>query len=64
MRSVTLSGTIQFNFEGQPGRDLGSGSYVFIPGGAPHEATCKAGAECVYFEESAFAADFQPATKK
>jgi len=63
-RSVTLSGTIEFNFEGEPKKDLSSGSYVFIPGLAPHEATCKAGAECVYFEESAFAADFKPATKK
>jgi len=63
-RSVTLSGTIEFNFEGEPKKDLSSGSYVFIPGLAPHEATCKAGAECVYFEESAFAADFKPAAKK
>lgn len=63
-KSVTLSGTIEFNFEGEPKKDMTSGSYVFIPGGAPHEATCKAGAECVYFEESAFAADFKPAAKK
>lgn len=63
-KAVTLSGTMEFNFEGEPKKDLSSGSYVFIPGGAPHEATCKAGAECVYFEESAFAADFKPAMKK
>ena len=35
-----------------------------VAGGAVHDVTCKAGADCVYFEESAFAADFTPAAKK
>jgi quercetin dioxygenase-like cupin family protein len=63
-KAVVISGTVEFNFEGEPKKDLGAGSYVSIPGGAAHDVTCKAGAECVYFEESAFAADFKPATKK
>jgi quercetin dioxygenase-like cupin family protein len=63
-RAVMVAGTMEFNFEGQAKKELGPGSYVFIPGGAVHDATCKAGADCVYFEESAFAADFKAAPKK
>ena len=63
-RVVLVSGTIEFNMEGEPKKDLGPGSYVSIPGGAPHDATCKAGADCVYFEEGMGAADFKLAGKK
>jgi hypothetical protein len=63
-RAVMISGTMEFNFEGEAKKDLGAGSYVSIPGGAVHDATCKAGADCVYFEESVGAADFKPVMKK
>ena len=61
---VVISGTIDFNFDGEAKKELGAGSYVSIPGGAPHDATCKAGADCVYFEESAMSGDFKPVAKK
>jgi quercetin dioxygenase-like cupin family protein len=61
---VTIAGTVEFNMEGEAKKELGPGSYLFIPGGAAHDATCKAGADCVYFEEAAGAADFKPVTKK
>jgi len=63
-KAILISGTLEFNFEGEAKKELGAGSYVSIPGGAPHDATCKAGADCVYFEESVGAADFKPVTKK
>jgi quercetin dioxygenase-like cupin family protein len=63
-RAVMISGSIEFNMEGEPKKAVGAGSYLFIPGGAVHDATCKAGADCVYFEESSGAADFKPVTKK
>jgi quercetin dioxygenase-like cupin family protein len=64
-RVVVVSGTIEFNMEGEAKKDLGAGSFVSIPAAAPHDATCKAGADCVYFEEGMGAADFKPvATKK
>ncbi len=63
-RVVMISGTIEFNMAGEPKKDLGPGSYTSIPGGAPHDATCKAGAECVYFEEANGAADFRPVARK
>jgi quercetin dioxygenase-like cupin family protein len=63
-KAVVVAGTIEFNFEGQPKKELGAGSYVSIPGGEIHDVTCKAGADCVYFEQSVGAADFKPVMKK
>ena len=63
-KAIVVAGTVEFAFEGEARKELGAGSYVSIPGGAPHDVSCKAGADCVYFEESAFAADFKPAAKK
>jgi mannose-6-phosphate isomerase-like protein (cupin superfamily) len=63
-RAIMISGTMEFNFEGEAKKELGAGSYVSIPGGAVHDATCKAGADCVYLEESVGAADFKPVMKK
>lgn len=57
---VVVSGTIDFNMEGEAKKELGPGSYVSIPGNAAHDATCKAGADCVYFEEGTGIADFKP----
>jgi quercetin dioxygenase-like cupin family protein len=63
-KAVMISGTMEFNMEGEAKKDLGPGSYISIPGAAAHDATCKAGADCVYFEEGMGAADFKPAAKK
>jgi len=63
-RVVVVSGNVEFGMEGEAKKELGSGSYVSIPGGAPHEATCKAGADCIYLEEVTGAADFKPVAKK
>jgi quercetin dioxygenase-like cupin family protein len=62
-RVVMVSGTISFTFEGSPAKDMGPQSYSFIPGAVPHTATCKSGAECVYFETSSGAYDMKPAAK-
>jgi quercetin dioxygenase-like cupin family protein len=62
-RVVIVTGTISFNFEGSPAKDMGPQSYTFVPGGVPHTATCKAGSDCVYFETSIGAYDMIPATK-
>jgi quercetin dioxygenase-like cupin family protein len=59
-RAVVISGTVEFAMEGEAKKALGAGSYVFIPAGAAHDVTCKAGADCVYFEEGMGVADFKP----
>lgn len=58
-KAIVVSGTVEFNFQGDPKKELGAGSFVSIPANARHNVTCKAGADCVYFEESAGPADFQ-----
>src|SRR5206468_6682606 len=46
---VVISGTISFTLDGGAAKDLGAGSYVFIPARVKHIAECKAGADRVYF---------------
>ncbi len=48
-RGAMISGTLVITMEGESAKELGSGSYVFVPGGAPHSTACKAGAECVFY---------------
>jgi len=59
MREVILAGTISLQFEGGAAKDLGPQSYTMVPGGVKHTATCKAGADCVYFETSTGAYDLK-----
>jgi quercetin dioxygenase-like cupin family protein len=61
-RVVLVEGTITFTFEGSPAKELTPKSYVSVPGGVKHAATCKAGADCVYFETSPGAYDFKLVT--
>ncbi len=61
-RVVMVKGTIDFEIDGKKTM-LGAGSYVMIPGGAPHSATCRSGAACEYFEEMSGAFDSTPAKK-
>ena len=51
-RALLVSGTLSFNFEGSPAKDLGPQSYISVPGGTRHAASCRPGADCVYFETS------------
>ena len=62
-RAVVVSGTVEFTMEGEAKKTLGAGSYAFIPADARHDVTCKAGADCVYFEEGLGPADYKPVTK-
>jgi quercetin dioxygenase-like cupin family protein len=48
---VVVSGSIVLGIEGGHAKELGPGSYAFVPGGLKHTATCVAGADCLYFEE-------------
>jgi uncharacterized cupin superfamily protein len=59
---VAISGTFDFQVEGQDAKELAAGSYIFMPGGMKHTAKCREGSDCMYFEESAGKSDFIPAT--
>jgi mannose-6-phosphate isomerase-like protein (cupin superfamily) len=58
---VAISGTFDFQLEGQDSKELGSGSYLFVPAGVKHHPKCRAGSDCVWFEESAGKSDYIPA---
>ncbi len=59
-RSVVISGTMLEGLEGQEPKELGPGSYFFIPGDVKHTTACKAGAECVIYTEWSGAFDLKP----
>ena len=48
---VAVSGTIEFMLEGGEKKELGPGSYVYLPAKMKHHTVCKAGADCIFFEE-------------
>jgi quercetin dioxygenase-like cupin family protein len=61
-RSVVITGTMVEGLEGQQSKELGPGSYFYIPGDLKHTTACKAGAECVIYSDWSGAFDLKPAT--
>ena len=65
---VVVSGTMIETPEGGAAKELGPGSYFFMPGGNRHTTACKAGSECVVYRSSAGIWDVKtaqaPAAKK
>jgi len=50
-RGAVLSGTMILTLEGQPAKELGPGSLIFLPGNMKHTTACKAGTDCVIYAE-------------
>ena len=61
-RSVVISGTLVEGVEGQKPKELGPGSYFFIPGDVKHTTACKAGGDCIIYSDWSGAFDLKPAT--
>lgn len=61
LRSVIISGTMVFAMDGQSAKELGPGSFAFLPSGAKHTTACKAGADCVLYSQASGAFDVVPA---
>ena len=61
LRSVVLSGTVVIGIEGQSPKELGPGSYLFLPGGLKHTTACKTGEDCLLFTTQPGAFDVKPA---
>jgi quercetin dioxygenase-like cupin family protein len=61
-RVIVVKGTVGFEAEGRT-TELAPGSYIMIPGGLPHVATCKGAVACEYFEEMSGAFDSTPVKK-
>jgi quercetin dioxygenase-like cupin family protein len=61
---MVVSGIIDFTVEGETApKALGPGSWAVIPGGLKHSSVCRAGADCIYFEDQAGRSDFKKAEK-
>jgi hypothetical protein len=58
---VTISGAWDYQLEGEATKQMSAGSYTFVPGGVKHTSKCRAGADCVWFEEQTGKADYIPA---
>lgn len=60
MKLITVSGTYVQAPKGKPEFRLGPGSYLMQPGGNyQHTTSCDAGADCLFFVESAGAFDLK-----
>jgi quercetin dioxygenase-like cupin family protein len=57
---VVISGTFFYGADDASAKDLGAGSYAFIPGGTKHVSGCKAGAECVVYQSGTEKFDMTP----
>ncbi len=61
-RTVVIAGTMVETIEGQQPKELGQGSYFYIPGELKHSTACKEGAECIIYSDWQGAFDLKPAT--
>ena len=61
-RSVVIAGTMLEGLEGQTPKELGPGSYFFVPGDMKHTTGCKAGTECMIYTDWLGAFDLKTAT--
>lgn len=61
-RSVVISGTMREGLESQKPKELGPGSYFFIPGDVEHTTGCKEGAECLIYTDWSGAFDMKAAS--
>jgi quercetin dioxygenase-like cupin family protein len=52
LRALVMQGTVTIGVEGAPVKELGPGSYAYLPGKVAHVTTCKPGAECVFLTTS------------
>ena len=58
---IAVSGTFDFTLEGGQPKELSAGSYVYLPANMKHHTACRAGADCVFFEEQPGKTDLIPA---
>lgn len=63
-RSVVMEGTLTVTVEGGATRELGPGSYLYMPGKVKHVTTCKPGAECTFMTTSRMRFETRTAASK
>lgn len=64
LHTVVLAGTFYEGADAASTKDMPTGSYSDTPGGWKHVSGCRAGADCIIFEESSGKFDFKPVAQK
>lgn len=60
--NVVISGTWYTGADAATAKDFGPGSVIFMPGGWLHVSGCRAGSDCVFYQEGDGKFDFVPAS--
>ena len=64
LKNVIISGVWYTGADAASARDFGPGSIVLMPGGWVHVSGCRAGSDCVFYQEGNGKFDFNPASAK
>jgi quercetin dioxygenase-like cupin family protein len=63
LKNVIISGTWYTGPDSASARDFGPGSVIVMPANWVHVSGCRAGSECVFYQEGSGRFDFHPAAK-
>ena len=64
IQNVIISGVWYTGTDASTAKDFGAGSVVLMPGNWLHVSGCRAGSECVFYQEGKGKFDFKPAQTK
>lgn len=64
LTNVIISGTWYTGADEASAKDFGPGSVVFMPGDWIHVSGCRAGSDCVFYQDGKGKFDFKPAAAK
>ena len=63
LTNVVISGVWYTGADDSSARDFGPGSVVVMPADWPHVSGCRAGSECVFYQEGEGRFDYKPAAE-
>ena len=64
LTNVIISGTWYTGADEASAKDVGPGSVVFMPGNWVHVSGCRAGSDCVFYQDGKGKFDFHPVATK
>lgn len=63
LKNVIIQGVWYTGTDAASAKDFGPGSVILMPGNWVHVSGCRAGSECVFYQEGKGKFDFKPAAK-
>jgi hypothetical protein len=64
LTNVIVSGVWYTGADAASAKDFGPGSVVMMPGGWVHVSGCRAGSDCLFYQDGKGRFDFKPAAKR